>query len=183
MRADLLKIRVYARRMLTAAMAAACFCTVGCAKKTQDDTLVTIDISEINNGLEYADKYGEEGTYIAISGFATPEPIVTPKPTPEPTPKPTKKPKATKEPKKEEKKDDKKDDDKKEENKSEPSATSKPKTVGKTPYAGKYQRASVKFADDAEGIKFETTTIDGETVTESLFARNGITMVNIWTQT
>ena len=76
---------------------------------------------------------------------------------------------------KEEKKD-------KEEKKPEPTPTPNTKKVGKTPYSNSYEKVSIDYVSSSEGISFQTTTFDGETVSESLFAKNGITMVNIWTQ-
>ena len=177
MRAEVSKTRIRGKRMLAAVMAAASLCTMGCAKKTDDDTFVMIDVGYIDSEQEFIEKYGEDGTYVTISGFATPEPVVTPVPTPEPTPEPTKKPKATKKPEKENKEE---KDKEKEESKVEatPALPSK-----KTPYASKYQKVSLKYESSSEGITFETTTLDGEAVSQSLFSRNRITMVNIWTQT
>ena len=103
MRAEVSKTRILGKKMLAAVMAAASLCTMGCAKKTDDDTFVMIDVGYIDSEQEFIEKYGEDGTYVTISGFATPEPVVTPVPTPEPTPEPTKKPKATQKPEKEEK--------------------------------------------------------------------------------
>ncbi len=177
MRAEGRKISIFAKRTLAALMAAASLCTMGCAKKTEDDTLVMIDVGYIDSEQEIIEKYGEEGTYVAISGFATPEPVITPLPTSEPTPEPTKRPKKTEKPEKKEEKDDK------EEKKAEATPTPKPKGVGKTPYSGKYEKVSLSYESSSSGVTFETTTFDGEAVSESLFARNGITMVNIWTQT
>ena len=178
MRAEVSKTRILGKKMLAAVMAAASLCTMGCAKKTEDDTYVMIDIGYIDSEQEYIERYGEDGTYVAISGFATPEPVVTPVPTPDPTPEPTKKPRKTPKPDKEEK-EEKQD----KEDKPKPTATPNDKKVGKTPNSDKYQKVSLNYESFSEGITFQTTTLDGEAVSESLFARNGITMVNIWTQT
>lgn len=180
MRADANMMRIFGKKTLAAVMAAASLCTVGCGKKVEDDTFVMIDVGYIESEQEFIEKYGEDGTYIAISGFVTPEPVVTPLPTPEPTPEPTRKPRATEKPKSEEK-EDKEDKEDKEESK--PTPTPKPKGVGKTPYSNKYEKVSISYESSSEGISFETTTLDGEAVSSSLFGRNGITMVNIWTQT
>lgn len=181
LRAEAIKTRILGKKMLAAVMAAASLCTMGCAKKADDDTFVMIDVGYIDSEKEFIEKYGEDGTYVAISGFATPEPVVTPVPTPEATPEPTKKPKKTPKPDKEEKEDKKdKEDKEKEEKKAE--ATPKP-SGKKTPYASKYQKVSLAYESSSDGIKFETTTLDGDAVSQSLFGRNKITMVNIWTQT
>ena len=181
MRAEVSKTRIRGKRMLAAVMAAASLCTMGCAKKTDDDTFVMIDVGYIDSEQEFIEKYGEDGTYVTISGFATPEPVVTPVPTPEPTPEPTKKPKATKKPEQEEKEEKK---DKEDKEKEESKAESTPKPSGKkTPYANKYQKVSIDYEASSDGITFETTTLDGDAVSQSLFGRNTITMVNIWTQT
>ena len=181
LRAEVSKTRILGKKMLAAVMAAASLCTMGCAKKTDDDTFVMIDVGYIDSEQEFIEKYGEDGTYVTISGFATPEPVVTPVPTPEPTPEPTKKPKATKKPEQEEKEEKK---DKEDKEKEESKAESTPKPSGKnTPYANKYQKVSIDYESSSDGITFETTTLDGEAVSHSLFGRNKITMVNIWTQT
>lgn len=181
MRAEVSKTRILGKKMLAAVMAAASLCTMGCAKKTDDNTFVMIDVGYIDSEQEYIEKYGEDGTYVAISGFVTPEPVVTPVPTPEPTPEPTKRPTATQKPEKEEKEEKDKDKEKEKEE-SKPEATPKP-SGKKTPYANKYQKVSIDYESSSSGITFETTTIDGEAVSQSLFGRNKITMVNIWTQT
>ena len=185
MRTEKAKLRILSKKLVAAVMAAASLCTMGCAKKTEDDTFVYIDIGYIDSEQEYIEKYGEDGTYVAISVFNTPEPVITPVPTPEPTPEPTRKPKSTKKPEKEEKdekKDKEKDEDKKEESKEEASSTPKPKKIGSTPHSKNYERVSIDYESSSEGIKFETTTFGGDTVSESIFSRNAITMVNIWTQ-
>ena len=183
MRAEVSKTRILGKKMLAAVMAAASLCTMGCAKKTDDDTFVMIDVGYIDSEQEFIEKYGVDGTYVTISGFVTPEPIVTPVPTPEPTIKP----KATKRPEKEEKdekdeKEEKEEKKDKEEKKPEPTPTPNTKKVGKTPYSNSYEKVSIDYVSSSEGVSFQTTTFDGETVSESLFAKNGITMVNIWTQ-
>lgn len=184
MRAEVSKTRILGKRMLAAVMAAASLCTMGCAKKTDDDTFVMIDVGYIDSEQEFIEKYGEDGTYVTISGFATPEPVVTPVPTPEPTPEPTKKPKATQKPEKEEKEEKEKDEEKDKEKEKEDKAEATPKPSGKnTPYANKYQKVSIDYESSSDGITFETTTLDGDAVSHSLFGRNKITMVNIWTQT
>ena len=172
------KTRIFCRKMLAVTMAAASLCTFGCADKPEDDTFVMIDVGYLDSEQEYIEKYGSEGTYVAISGFATPEPVVTPMPTPEPTPEPTKKPRVTPKPESEEK--EKKEE--KAEEKAGPTPTPKP-AGKKTPYAGSYDKVSISYESSSEGISFETTTLDGDAVSESLFERNRITMVNIWTQT
>ncbi|MBQ4611194.1 MAG: hypothetical protein IJB30_05615 [Clostridia bacterium] len=173
-------MRIFGKRTLAAVMAAASLCAAGCGKKVEDDTFVMIDVGYIDSEQEYLEKYGADGTYVAISGFTTPQPVVTPLPTPEPTPEPTRRPKATEKPKSESKE---VKEEKEEKEESKPTPTPKPKGVGKTPYSSKYEKVSISYESSSEGISFETTTLDGEAVSDSLFGRNGITMVNIWTQT
>lgn len=180
MRACMKSVRIPGKRMLAAMMAAASLCIAGCAEKTNDDTYVLIDVGYLDSEQEYIEKYGTEGTYVTISGFATPEPVVTPVPTPVPTSKPTSKPKAEKD--SGENKKDKEDKKNKEQEKAEPTPTPKP-SKKKTPYAGKYEKVSLSYESSSDGIKFETTTLSGDAVSENLFAKNSITMINIWTQT
>ncbi len=280
MRAELIKIRAYGRRVLTAAMAAACLCTMGCAdapaelpeaehvqSEVEDNIFKPAELPDagyLRSEQEYIEKYGEDGTYVPISlgEIATPEPAVsypgvnisyseeitayatdssiymrvrpdksaeddnivkkvedtwgkefyllgitgdwyyarytedgvdyigfvrkddfyTGEVAPTPTPKPVNRPQKEEDDKKEDKKQDDKEN-KKEEGKSEPTPTPGAKKVGKTPYSSKYSKVSIKYEGSSEGIKFETTTLDGDTVSDSLFSRNGLTMVNIWTQT
>ena len=188
MRSERMRQSASFKRMLAAMMAAASLCTAGCAERPEDNTLVYIDIGYIDSEQEYLEKYekyAELGsTYVVIDDFATPEPIVTPVPTPEPTPTPkaTKKPKSTPKPDKDkDKKEDKKDKEDKD-SKSDPTPAPKP-VRKKTPYAGKYEKVSLKYEKDAEPITFSTTTFGGDTVSESVFARNSITMITMWTQT
>lgn len=170
-------MHVHVKRMFAAMMAAASLCTAGCAEKTDDDTFVMIDVGYLDSEQEFIEKYGSDGTYVAISGFTTPEPVITPVPTPEPTPTP--KPKAKKN---ESKADEDKQDKKTEAAKADPTPTPAPSTK-KTPYANKYDKVSLSYESSSEGIKFETTTLSGDAVSESIFSKNSITMVNIWTQT
>ena len=292
MRAELIKIRAYGRRVLTAVMAAACLCTMGCAdtRKDADDNIFqlgepseaeNIQSENMDNTIETAENIQGEAeggaidsaeltdvgftkvVYISMDELATPEPVIsypgvnisyseeitayatdssiymrvrpdksadddnivkkvedtwgkefyllgitgdwyyarytedgvdyigfvrkddfyTGEVAPTPTPKPVNRPQKEE---KDNKKEDKKQDDKenkKEEGKSEPTPTPSAKKVGKTPYSSKYSKVSIKYEGASEGIKFETTTLDGDTVSDSLFSRNGLTMVNIWTQT
>lgn len=297
MRAELIKIRAYGRRVLTAVMAAACLCTMGCTdirSEAEDNIFQLEEPSEaeniqsgtMDNTIESAESPGadniqseaEDGAmnsaeltdvgftkvvYISMDELATPEPAIsypgvnisysqeitayatdssiymrvrpdkssdddnivkkvedtwgkefyllgitgdwyyarytedgvdyigfvrkddfyTGEVAPTPTPKPVNRPQKEE---KDDKKEDKKQDDKgnkKEEGKSEPTPTPSAKKVGKTPYSNKYSKVSIKYEGSSEGIKFETTTLDGDTVSDSLFSRNGLTMVNIWTQT
>ena len=73
-----------AKRALPAVMAAGFLCSFGCAKKTEADTFVMVDIGYLDD-----EQYGDDTTFVAITGYATPQPVVTPVPTPEPTPEPT----------------------------------------------------------------------------------------------
>ena len=106
-------------------------------------------------------------------------------PTPEPTPEPTKRPQKREDKQssgnkeqKEGKKDDKKDD-----KKAEATPTPKPEKKVKTPYAGNYTKQSLSYESSSKAISFETTTLDGSSTGSSLFSKNRITMVNIWTRT
>ena len=106
-------------------------------------------------------------------------------PTPEPTPEPTKRPKKREDKQssgnkeqKEGKKDDKKDD-----KKAEATPMPKPEKKVKTPYAGNYTKQSLSYESGSKAISFETTTLDGSSTGSSLFSKNRITMVNIWTRT
>ena len=91
-------------------LAAGFLCSFGCAKKTEADTFVMVDIGYLDD-----EQYGDDTTFVAITGYATPQPVVTPVPTPEPTPEPTKRPKRNEDKQSGggEKKDDKKKDEKK----------------------------------------------------------------------
>ena len=99
-----------AKRALPAVLAAGFLCSFGCAKKTEADTFVMVDIGYLDD-----EQYGDDTTFVAITGYATPQPVVTPVPTPEPTPEPTKRPKRNEDKQSGggEKKDDKKKDEKK----------------------------------------------------------------------
>ncbi|MDD7494096.1 MAG: hypothetical protein SPL16_05750 [Eubacteriales bacterium] len=165
---------------MPAVMAAGFLCSFGCAKKTEADTFVMVDIGYLDD-----EQYGDDTTFVAITGYATPQPVVTPVPTPEPTPEPTKRPqkledkqsKGNKE-QAEGKKDDKKDD-----KKAEAAPTPKPEKKVKTPYAGNYTKQSLSYESGSKAISFETTTLDGSSADSGLFAKSRITMVNIWTRT
>ena len=110
-------------------------------------------------------------------------------PTPEPTPEPTKRPKRNEDKqsgggeKKDDKKKDEKKDDKKDDKKAEATPTPKPEKKVKTPYAGNYTKQSLSYESSSKAISFETTTLDGSSTGSSLFSKNRITMVNIWTRT
>lgn len=169
-------MHVHMKRMLAAMMAAASLCMAGCAEKTDDNTFVMIDVGYLDSEQEFIEKYGTDGTYVAISGFTTPEPVITPVPTPEATPRPTAKPKAGS------KSDKDKQDKKTEAAKADPTPTPAP-SQKKTPYASKYDKVSLSYESSSDGIKFETTTLSGDAVSESIFGKNSITMITIWTQT
>jgi len=75
-----------------------------------------------------------------------------------------------------------------------PKATSKPTTPptpkpteppkqAKTPYASSYVPVDVDFESGGRGISFDTTTLSGDSVSDGIFGRADITMVNIWTRT
>ena len=145
-------------------------------KKVQDAWAVKFSILGKTDDWYYA-RYTEDG--VDYVGFVRKDDFYIGEAAPTPTPEPTNKPKKTPEPEKEEKED--KDD--KDDKKNEPTPTPKPKGVGKTPYSNKYEKVKLKFESSSEGITFQTTTLDGEAVSDSLFSRNGITMINIWTQT
>ena len=72
-----------------------------------------------------------------------------------------------------------KDDEKTE---STPKPTEKPKKKVNTPYSKKYTKVKVNYVD-SDPIKFETSTMSGDGVSQSMFAKNAITVVNIWTRT
>ena len=143
-------------------------------KKVQDAWAAEFHLLGITDDWFYA-RYTEDG--VDYMGFVRKDDFYTGKLAPTPTPEATNKPKKTPKPEKE----DKEDKDDKDEKKEEP--TPKPKGVGKTPYSNKYEKVKLSYESSSNGVTFETTTLDGEAVSESLFARNGITMVNIWTQT
>lgn len=86
------------------------------------------------------------------------------------TSEPTEKPSKT---------DSSKDDEKAE---STPKPTEKPKKKVNTPYAKKYTKVKVNYVD-ADPITFSTSTMSGDGVSQSMFAKNAITVVNIWTRT
>lgn len=165
-----------AKRALPAVMAAGFLCSFGCAKKTEADTFVMVDIGYLDD-----EQYGDDTTFVAITGYATPQPVVTPVPTPEPTPEPTKRP---------QKREDKQSsgnkeqaEGKKDDKKAEATPTPKPEKKVKTPYAGNYTKQSLSYESSSKAISFETTTLDGSSTGSSLFSKNCITMVNIWTRT
>ena len=168
-----------AKRALPAVLAAGFLCSFGCAKKTEADTFVMVDIGYLDD-----EQYGDDTTFVAITGYATPQPVVTPVPTPEPTPEQTKRPQSQKDKQSggKEQKDGKKDD-KKDDKKSDATPTPKPEKKAKTPYSGNYTKQSLSYESGSEPISFETTTLDGSSTGSSLFSRNRITMVNIWTRT
>ena len=145
-------------------------------KKVQDAWGAKFYILGVTGDWYFA-RYTEDG--VDYEGFVRKQDFYKGNAAPTPTPEPTNKPKKTPEPEKEEKED--KDD--KDDKKNEPTPTPKPKGVGKTPYSNKYDKVKLKFESSSEGITFQTTTLDGEAVSDSLFSRNGITMINIWTQT
>ena len=169
-----------AKRALPAVLAAGFLCSFGCAKRAEADTFVMVDIGYLDD-----EQYGDDTTFVAITGYATPQPVVTPVPTPEPTPEPTKRPKRNEDKQSGggEKKDDKKKDEKKDEKKAEATPTPKPEKKVKTPYAGNYTKQSLSYESGSKAISFETTTLDGSSTGSSLFGKNRITMVNIWTRT
>ena len=145
-------------------------------KKVQDAWAEKFYILGVTGDWYYA-RYTEDG--VDYMGFVRGQDFYIGEAAPTPTPEPTNKPKKTPNPEKENKEDKEDKDDKN----AEPTPTPKPKGVGKTPYANKYDKVKLRFESSSDGITFQTTTLDGEAVSESLFARNGITMVNIWTQT
>ena len=49
--------------------------------------------------------------------------------------------------------------------------------------AGGYTKQSLSYESGSNAISFETTTLDGSSTGSSLFSKNRITMVNIWTRT
>lgn len=173
-----------AKRALPAVLAAGFLCSFGCAKRAEADTFVMVDIGYLDD-----EQYGDDTTFVAITGYATPQPVVTPVPTPEPTPEPTKRPKRNEDKqsgggeKKDDKKKDEKKDDKKDDKKAEATPTPKPEKKVKTPYAGNYTKQSLSYESSSKAISFETTTLDGSSTGSSLFSKNRITMVNIWTRT
>ena len=73
--------------------------------------------------------------------------------------------------------------DKKDDKKAEATPTPKPEKKVKTPYAGNYTKQSLSYESSSKAISFETTTLDGSSTGSSLFSKNRITMVNIWTRT
>ena len=169
-----------AKRALPAVMAVGFLCSFGCAKKTEADTFVMVDIGYLDD-----EQYGDDTTFVAITGYATPQPVVTPVPTPEPTPEPTKRPQKREDKQSSGNKEQKegKKDDKKDEKKAEATPTPKPEKKVKTPYAGNYTKQSLSYESGSKAISFETTTLDGSSTGSSLFSKNRITMVNIWTRT
>ena len=74
-------------------------------------------------------------------------------------------------------------DDAKDDKKAEATPTPKPEKKVKTPYAGNYTKQSLSYESSSKAISFETTTLDGSSTGSSLFSKNRITMVNIWTRT
>lgn len=168
-----------ARRALPAVLAAGFLCSFGCAKKTEADDIVWVD-------EEYQDdeQYGKDTKYIPITVYTTPQPVVTPAPTPVPTPEPTRQPQKSPEGQsggnKEQEKEEKEE---KEEKKAEATPTPEPEKKAKTPYSGSYTKQSLSYESGSEAISFETTTLDGSSTGSSLFKKNSITMVNIWTRT
>ena len=74
-------------------------------------------------------------------------------------------------------------DEKKDEKKAEATPTPKPEKKVRTPYAGNYTKQSLSYESSSKAISFETTTLDGSSTGSSLFSKNRITMVNIWTRT
>lgn len=153
-------------------------------KKVQDAWGAEFYLRGITGDWYYA-RYTEDG--VDYIGYVRKQDIHEGDIAPTPTPESAKKPeKDNKDNKKDDKKEDKKEDgkeDKKEDGKTEPTPTPGAKKIGKTPYSGKYSKVSLKYENSSEGIKFETTTLDGDAVSDSLLSRNAITMVNIWTQT
>ena len=57
---------------MPAVMAAGFLCSFGCAKKTEADTFVMVDIGYLDD-----EQYGDDTTFVAITGYATPQPVVT----------------------------------------------------------------------------------------------------------
>ena len=55
-----------AKRALPAVMAAGFLCSFGCAKKTEADTFVMVDIGYLDD-----EQYGDDTTFVAITGYAT----------------------------------------------------------------------------------------------------------------
>ena len=161
-------------------LAAGFLCSFGCAKKTEADTFVMVDIGYLDD-----EQYGDDTTFVAITGYATPQPVVTPVPTPEPTPEPTKRPQKREDKQSGggEKKDYKNKYEKKHDKKAEATPTPKPEKKVKTPYAGNYTKQSLSYESGSNAISFETTTLDGSSTGSGLFSKNRITMVNIWTRT
>ncbi len=168
-------------------LAAGFLCSFGCAKRAQADTFVMVDVGYLDD-----EHYGDDTTFVAITGYTTPQPVVTPVPTPEPTPTPTRRPQKQEDKqsggkeRKEEKQDGKKDgkkDEKKDEKKPEATPTSAPEKKVRTPYAGNYTKQSLSYESGSKAISFETTTLDGSSVGSSLFGKSSVTMVNIWTRT
>lgn len=162
------------RRTLAAALSVASIFAAGCAQ--QQPTVVEFGIPSEDGKTRYINNVVEEGglTYIEITGYATPEPVVTPKPTPVPTeaPKRTHRPSATEKPAEKDDSEDK------------PKATATPKAnKSKSPYADKYSKVSIEYTGSTTPIEFQTKTISGGSVSESVFRKNSLTMINIWTMT
>lgn len=63
-----------------------------------------------------------------------------------------------------------------------PKPTEKPKKKANTPYSKNYTKVKVNFVD-SDPISFATSTMSGGGVSQSMFAKNAITVVNIWTRT
>jgi len=160
------------KRLLAAALATATLLASGCAQ--QQPTVVEFSVPPNGGTPTVINDVVEEGglTFIEIRGYTTPEPIVTPAPTAVPTEKPkeparTHRPKETEKPKEDE-----------------PKATSTPKpSKAKSPYADKYSKVSIEYTGSSTPIEFATITLKGDAVSQKIFSRQRLTMINLWTMT